>query len=577
MLIQPPAMNKIKSALFFFSVYFIFPSHIFSQTGTIPTGSDTSCASGIALFQRHYYGNKEDGGQCAVATADGGWVVAGYTNSYGSGGFDGQVIRLNKHGQIVWSKAIGGSAEDRFYKIKSTADGGFVAVGHTLSYSSHISAWMVKLDANGVVQWSRRYDDGNIYGSVAWDVTQTSDGGYAIAGINVLTPGLANGMVIKTDNNGNVLWSKSFNSGNSDQATGILEDAGNLIVSAFHYGQSSSYYDGVIMKLDLSTGNVIWARSYEIEGKSNWFASVSKRGSGGYSIYCFNSDDFGNTNPSQVVVNVDNQGLPVDLRKVTASPARTIGAFTVTTDGGFLVTQMDMNTSADVYIGKVSSSGVLQWSRKVGGTGNQNIVDARQAADGGYLLVGSNNSTPAIADSSDMFVIRTDSSGSTPGCSFETTSFQISTPSYTVNNNFNWSSITNITYSISTSVTVTSTNTNPAIRTLCFECMSVPKPTGSARAIAVSTVSHVVSLYPNPSNGHLNIIVGAEYNDVAEISVIDWYNGNIIFKSGRQPVFRNSENQLFFNLTGKLAHNRYYIVKIRFSDYEQNIKIFSVQ
>jgi len=567
-------MNKIKSALFFFSVCFIFPSHIFSQTGIIPTGSDTSCASGIALFQRHYYGNKEDVGQSAVATADSGWVVAGYTKSYGSGGFDGQVVRLNKHGQIVWSKVIGGSAEDRFYKIRSTADGGFVAMGHTQSYGSTPSAWMVKLDANGVVQWSRRYDDGNTYGSVAWDVTQTSDGGYAIAGVNIATPGLANGMVIKTDNNGNVLWSKSFNSGNSDQATGILEDAGNLVVSAFQYGQSNSYYDGIIMKLDLSTGNVIWARSYEIEGKNNWFASISKRGSG-YSIYCYNSDDFGNTNPSQVVVNVDNQGLPVDLRKVTISPVRDIGAFTVTTDGGFLVTQMDMNT--DVHIGKVSSSGVLQWSRKVGGTGNQSIVDARQATDGGYLLVGSNNSTPAIADSSDVFIIRTDSTGNTPGCSFGTTSFQISTPSYAVNNNFNWSSITNITYSISTSVTVTPTNINPGIRTLCFECMSVPRPTGSARTIAVSTVPHVVSFYPNPTNGQLNIVVGAAYNDVAEISVIDWYNGNTIFKSGHQPIFRNGQNQLFFNLTGKLAHNRYYIVKIRFSDYEQDFKIFSTQ
>src|SRR6266487_3139350 len=458
-----------------------------TNSGGNPTGSDTSCTNGIALFQRHYYGNKADFGQSAVATADSGWVVAGYTNSYGAGGSDGQVMRLNKRGQIIWSKAIGGSLDDAFYKIRSTADGGYIAVGLTKSYggASNGSAWMVKLDANGVVQWSRRYDDGNTSGSIALDVTQTSDGGYAVAGTNQATPGLANGMVIKTDNNGNVSWSKSFNSANSDQATGILEDAGNLVVSAFQYGQSSSYYDGVIMKLDLSTGNIIWARNYEIEGKSNWFASVSKR-NGGYGIYCYNSDDFVNTNPSQVAVNVDSQGLPVELRKVTASPARDIGAFTFTADEGFIVTQMDLNTTSDVYIGKVSSSGVLQWTRKVGGSGIQRIVDARQAADGGFLLVGSNNGTPAIADSSDLFLIRTDSTGNTPGCTMDSTSFQVSTPPYSLNSNFNWSSVTNITYSIATSVTVTSTNINPGIRTLCSSCITpVPVDTSCTNGVAL--------------------------------------------------------------------------------------------
>jgi hypothetical protein len=542
------------------------------------TPADTSCTNGIALYQRHYYGNKGDFGQSAVATADSGWVVVGYTNSYGAGGSDGQVTRLNKGGQIVWSKAIGGSLDDNFYKIKSTADGGYIAVGMTKSYggSSNGSAWMVKLDANGVVQWSRRYNDGNADGSIAWDVTQTSDGGYAIAGTNQYTPGLANAMVIKTDNNGNVSWSKSFNSGNSDQATGILEDAGNLVVSAFQYGQSSSYYDGIIMKLDLGTGNVIWARSYEIEGKSNWFGSVSKRSSG-YGIYCYNSDDFFVTNPSQVAVNVDSQGLPVELRKVTASPARDIGAFTFTADGGLIVTQMDLNSTSDVYVGKMSSGGALQWSRKMSGAGLQRIVDARQATDGGFLLVGNNNGTPAIADSSDLFVIRTDSTGNTPGCNMESTTFQLSTPPYTVNSNFNWSSITNITYSISTSVAVTSTSITPGIRTLCFGCAKVTRPTGTFRATSPSTGPHVITLYPNPTNGRINILIDARYDDVAEISVIDWNSGNVVYKSARQPVYRAGQNQLSFNLTRKLAYYRYYIVKVTFSNYEQAIKVFSVQ
>ena len=95
-------MKKIKAILFLAFGGLISTTAIFSQTGTIPTGSDTGCFSAPALFQRHYYGNKSEVGQSAVATADAGWVVAGYTNSYGSGGSDGQVMRLNKQGQILW-------------------------------------------------------------------------------------------------------------------------------------------------------------------------------------------------------------------------------------------------------------------------------------------------------------------------------------------------------------------------------------------------------------------------------------------------------------------------------------------
>ena len=103
------------------------------------------------------------------------------------------------------------------------------------------------------------------------DVIVTTDGGYAIAGSNNHAPGYSNAMVIKTNHSGNVQWAKSFDSQNTDQATNIAEDDGGLIVGGMQYGQSSSLYDAVLMKLNMSDGSVIWSNSYDADSKMNWF------------------------------------------------------------------------------------------------------------------------------------------------------------------------------------------------------------------------------------------------------------------------------------------------------------------
>jgi hypothetical protein len=439
-------------------------------------GGCAATSACVPTFQKRYGGNKGEISYGVTPSTDGGSVLAAYTNSFGSGGYDGYLQKIDKNGTIVWNKAIGGAGNDYFYRIKQTLDGGYIAVGNTASFGGAASgvAWLVKTDANGNVQWAKKYDDGNAIGSIGWDVVATSDGGFALTGTNRFAAGTGNVMVLKTDNNGVVVWAKSFDSGNTDESLGIVEDADSLVIAAHQYGQSSSFYDLVVMKLNKNNGNVVWAKNYDIENKSNRSYEIFKT-SAGYSLSVSEDISFSATFPDQVILNTDNSGNPLSLRKLTNTAARAPQGYLPTNDGGYITALVESNNSnADIDLIKVNSAGTIQWTKKYGGAGMQSSLAIRQTADGGYILTGYATITPAVSDSSDMLVIKMDSLGNTPGCNTSTSGAVITIPAYTLNASFAWSSITNLTFG-TTSITPSSLNVNPLTTTLCsVVCLAAP-------------------------------------------------------------------------------------------------------
>lgn len=425
-------------------------------------------------FQKKYGGNKTDIGYGLVSNADGSNVVAGYTTSFGSGGNNGYIQKTDKNGNLLWSRAIGGTGSDIFYNLKATPDGGYMALGNSTSFggSSTGVAWIVRLDANGNLLWSRKYDDGNPNGSIAGDYTATSDGGFAITATNRYAGGVANAVVIKADANGNVQWAKNFDSGNSDECWGITEDADSLVVLATQYGQSFSVYDAVLMKLNRSNGNLIWARSFEIDSRSNRPDKVFKTTTG-YSFDVYQDVTFSTVTPEHVVVNTDINGTPLLVRKISSSNPDLSGMHTPTSDGGMIVAQYEAtNTNGDIHLVKVGSAGNIQWAKLFGGAGLQAVARVRQAADGGYVLAGNISSTPAVNDSNDVYIIKTDSLGNTPGCTIGTLTATISAVPYIVTPNFGWAAITNLAVS-GTAVAPAVISTSPLSTTYCAACVTV--------------------------------------------------------------------------------------------------------
>jgi len=142
-------------------------------------------------------------GRSLIQTSDGGYAIAGATISFGAGGVDVYVVKLDAKGNLQWTKTIGGENEDWGYSLIQTSDGGYAIAGATKSFGAGWDdVYVVKLDANGNLQWTKTIGGKN--DDEGFSLIQTADGGYAIAGYT-RSFGAGNGdvYVVKLDKNGN--------------------------------------------------------------------------------------------------------------------------------------------------------------------------------------------------------------------------------------------------------------------------------------------------------------------------------------------------------------------------------------
>jgi len=139
-------------------------------------------ANGDTLWTRTYGGTSYDYGYSVIQTSDGGYMIVGSTSSFGTGGYDVWLIKTDANGDTLWTRVIGYSGgRDEGWAVQQTSDGGYIIVGYTSSFGSGgYDVWLIKTDANGDTLWMRTYGGTNDdYGR--W-VQQTSDGGYIIVG-----------------------------------------------------------------------------------------------------------------------------------------------------------------------------------------------------------------------------------------------------------------------------------------------------------------------------------------------------------------------------------------------------------
>jgi hypothetical protein len=172
-------------------------------------------SSGNIQWSRAIGGTNNDVANSIQQTSDGGYIVAGYTTSFGAGG-DALIIKLNSSGTIQWSRAIGGTNYDRAYSIQQTSDGGYIVAGYTNSFGAGgDDILIIKLNSSGNIQWSRAI--GGTNGDYALSIQQTSDGGYIVAGWTTsFGAGNYDILIIKLDSSGNIQWSRAIGGTNYD-------------------------------------------------------------------------------------------------------------------------------------------------------------------------------------------------------------------------------------------------------------------------------------------------------------------------------------------------------------------------
>ena len=155
------------------SLAFFVAATLPTQTAYIPPflPSDTLPATGPSShFCKAIGGKNDDRGKSLIQTSDGGYVIAGETYSFGAGGYDVYVVKLDANGNLQWTTTIGGPESDGGNSLTQTSDGGYAIAGYTESFSAgETDVCIVKLDKNGnaccAVSQTSRVGSGGTLGS----------------------------------------------------------------------------------------------------------------------------------------------------------------------------------------------------------------------------------------------------------------------------------------------------------------------------------------------------------------------------------------------------------------------------
>ena len=214
-------------------------------------------SSGNVQWQKTYGGIFLRGPYAIQQTRDNGYIVAGDTRFSGAGSYDFCLLKLDSSGNIQWQKTYGGVDDDLFYSVQQTNDSGYILAGSTQSFGSGGNdIWVLKLDNSGNVQWQKIYG-GTFDDSNPWSVQQTIDSGYILAGSTLsYGSGAVDILLIKLGNSGNVQWQRTYGSNSFDVAYSFQQTNDNgYIVAGRTEGFGTRNSDGWILKLD-SSGNI---------------------------------------------------------------------------------------------------------------------------------------------------------------------------------------------------------------------------------------------------------------------------------------------------------------------------------
>jgi predicted secreted protein len=187
-------------------------------------------AEGNELWNRTYGGANDDGGRSVVPTDDGGYIVTGFTESFGAGGSDLWLLKTDSEGKEVWNVTYGGSRDDIGEAVRQTAGGGYVVAGGASApldgEASAGDAWLIITDPDGKAIRGKIFSVGDSGKDIATAVQTTTDGGYIIGGWSSAA-GLYS-WLLKANGSGTKEWDITFGESGREEGSSVLaaEDGG---------------------------------------------------------------------------------------------------------------------------------------------------------------------------------------------------------------------------------------------------------------------------------------------------------------------------------------------------------------
>jgi hypothetical protein len=365
-------------------------------------------------WTQSFGGSSDEGwGEAVVQTSDGGYALAGsFWTMAGSMYRDFCLVKTDAQGRQVWNATYGGSGIDVPKDVVETNDGGYVLAGYTASFGSGDNdVWLVKFDSGGAFQWSQTY--GGTLNDFADAVVQTVDGGFALA-CTIYSAGPGNGdlWLIKTDGAGNYQWGTVYGGTGTDTAYDVVQtsDEGYTLAGRTASFSTGGGYDFWLIRMD-SAGNFQWYQVYGGAGDDEAHAMVHT-GDGGYAL-AGKTSSFGSGGDDFWLVRTDGMGY-WQWDKTFGGAQYDIAYDVVETgDGGFALLGQTNSfrpglITNDFWLVKTDAWGNWEWDRLYGDDYQEYGAAIARTSDGGYVLGGTKGYFAC-----DFWLIKTDAFGLT--------------------------------------------------------------------------------------------------------------------------------------------------------------------
>ncbi|HLG38841.1 MAG TPA: PQQ-binding-like beta-propeller repeat protein, partial [Chitinophagaceae bacterium] len=239
---------------------------------------------GDLIWIKSYGGPNNDGGQCVKQTNDSGYIVVGTKDIISTSDSKIWLLKTDKNGDTLWTKAItAGLGANIGYYVEQTADTGYIICGYTsVTVSGNYDAFLIKTNLYGDTLWTRKY--GGPIGNAAFCVRQTTDGGYIVAGSYGVAPFNADVFAIKTDPNGDTLWTKKYGGYRGDAAycVDLTSDGGYIFGGMTTSFSDTVFWDMYLVKTDVN-GDTLWTKDIWFPRSDNIY-SIKQMSDNGYMI-----------------------------------------------------------------------------------------------------------------------------------------------------------------------------------------------------------------------------------------------------------------------------------------------------
>ncbi|MCB0525926.1 MAG: T9SS type A sorting domain-containing protein [Saprospiraceae bacterium] len=334
--------------------------------------------SGSIEWKKVLGGTGTDIAYTVFQTNDGGYFISSYTSSNNydvlgnhGGDYDGWVVKLSSTGNIEWQKALGGSGWDAIWSSKQTDDNGFILAGRSNSSDGDVSEnkgtfdyWIVKLDENGAIEWSKTF--GGSMEDIGKTVMQTEDGGYLVAGESASTDGDMTASLhgnydiwlIKLSGSGEMEWQQSYGGSAFETPSEIISANDEGYVITGYTGSPDGDVTGNHGILDVwvikisNTGELIWQNALG-GNQPDWGRAIVPAVNGGYIVagttHSSNGDVVGNDGGSEFwLVKLSEEGELIWQQTYGGSMPDECFSIDNTTDNGFILSGFTWSTDGDL-------------------------------------------------------------------------------------------------------------------------------------------------------------------------------------------------------------------------------------